>query len=559
MASLIMMFFVLEAEAIDENTPVTDQLFVEVYGGRDAFIELVMRVLDKTDELEAMLADVEASMKFSKNFMGVLGDELEEELDVDSTNTVSTSDGKPATDVNEVLKKAIHLVENADKIEFSKFIKIYTEKNGKRNLGVSHSRLNNLAKEKKLSTISFPSNYKTCTKSFTNLTATVSTGRSNTGSAFCTLVPVQEVGEEVRSLLQEKMEEKIEVIDIESVDASDAATATAETDVVMSQDFPTLTQSVTGETMLVCDICDFMTRSKTEFKRHEEAHPACQVCGRRFISMRILEDHMNEEHDFFKCDHCNASVKTVDKANHVKMHEMLVTHEAALGATSKSKNKKAKSLKPMNSWLIFCQDNRKEERERNPNLTATEITAILSIKWKALGKEGQKVYADKAEEAKRLKEATDTNVTTTSLVSSLTPSVASVPHSDDQTRIHQCGHCGSPFVTEDALKNHMQEEHSTGRNYVEYEEDSEESDETSFHEGQIVLVKLRNRDWPAKVHHVDIGKGFLTVQVYNPPRTIKKVSMKCASTFYEMKEFKGNLPKGWKTGYLEALTDFKLT
>ena len=156
MASLIMMFFVLEAETIDENTPVTDQLFVEVYGGRDAFIELVMRVLDKTDELEAMLADVEASMKFSKNFMGVLGDELEEELDVDSTNTVSTSDGKP----NEVLKKAIHLVENADKIEFSKFIKIYTEKNGKRNLGVSHSRLNNLAKEKKLSTISFPSNYK---------------------------------------------------------------------------------------------------------------------------------------------------------------------------------------------------------------------------------------------------------------------------------------------------------------------------------------------------------------------------------------------------------------
>ena len=72
-------------------------------------------------------------------------------------------------------------------------------------------------------------------------------------------------------------------------------------------------------------------------------------------------------------------------------------------------------------------------------------------------------------------------------------------------------------------------------------------------------MKLRNRDWPAKVHHVDIGKGFLTVQIYNPPRTIKKVSMKCASTFYEMKEFKGNLPKGWKTGYLEALTDFKST
>ena len=33
--------------------------------------------------------------------------------------------------------------------------------------------------------------------------------------------------------------------------------------------------------------------------------------------------------------------------------------------------------------------------------------------------------------------------------------------------------------------------------------------------------------------------------------------MKSATMFYEMNEFKGNLPKGWKTGYLEALAVFK--
>ena len=135
MALIITMYFVLEIEAIDEEKPVTDQLFVEVYGSREVFIDLVMKVLDKTDELERMLSDVEANMKFSKNFMGVLGEELEEELEEEILANSQVPTEKSVLGVNDVLKQAIEMVEEADKVEFSKFIKIYTEKNGKRNKG----------------------------------------------------------------------------------------------------------------------------------------------------------------------------------------------------------------------------------------------------------------------------------------------------------------------------------------------------------------------------------------------------------------------------------------
>ena len=537
---------------------------MEVYGSREVFIDLVMKVLDKTDELERMLSDVEANMKFSKNFMGVLGEELEEELEEEILANSQVPTEKSVLGVNDVLKQAIEMVEEADKVEFSKFIKIYTEKNGKRNVGVSHSRLNNLAKERKLPTISFPSNYKTCTKSFTNLTATTSTGRSNTGSAFCTLIPVSEVGEEVKLLILEKTGENPGVFGEEEEAAPE--NAQVEPDVVVSQDFPSLTQSVTGETMMVCDNCDFMSRSKNVFRKHEETHPACSDCGRRFISVEKLDEHKIEEHDFYICVTCKATVKTVDKERHSKMHEMLESHEAALTAgKTKGRSKsvtKERTVKPMNSWLIFCQEHRKEERQRNPNLTATDVTAILSIKWKALGKEGQKKYADKADE---MKNATDQNrhESGVTLVSSVTPSVAAVPITEDQTRILQCPQCGSPFVTEESLGKHVEECHARGSDIMELDEsinnnvESDETEEPSFKEGQVILVKQRVFEWPALIHHVNAEKETLTVQLYNPAKTIKKISMKSATMFYEMNEFKGNLPKGWKTGYLEALAVFK--
>ena len=45
------------------------------------------------------------------------------------------------------------------------------------------------------------------------------------------------------------------------------------------------------------------------------------------------------------------------------------------------------------------------------------------------------------------------------------------------------------------------------------------------------------------------------IQVYNSYKTVKRVPQNALSCFKRQREFVGNLPKGWKTGYLKALKE----
>ena len=63
----------------------------------------------------------------------------------------------------------MNVISDVDITTFSKFIKIFKEKNGMKNVGICHPRINLMAKENSLRTITFNPAFKTCTKTFTNI------------------------------------------------------------------------------------------------------------------------------------------------------------------------------------------------------------------------------------------------------------------------------------------------------------------------------------------------------------------------------------------------------
>ena len=70
------------------------------------------------------------------------------------------------------------------------------------------------------------------------------------------------------------------------------------------------------------------------------------------------------------------------------------------------------------------------------------------------------------------------------------------------------------------------------------------------------MIKQRVFNWPAKILTLDTEAKTCKVRVYNPNKSTKVVQLDNISKFERLKEFMESLPKGWKTGYLEALEEF---
>ena len=239
---------------------VANQLFVEAFGSREFYIEQVMRELDKTDALEEKLSMNKLNMKFTRNFAGQLGDDEEEEGVAEEHNETSKK-GSLEEVIDNTMMFLDDLQENHEK---SRYVKVFTEKTGIVNIGICHPRINLVLKQKKRRPLNFPSEFKTGTKTFTSMTATTTSGRSNTVSAFCTLTEMKKIPQEQCVKLFSKLGEDIpksSEVPKQTDQADDQA-------LIFSQDFPTLQHSTTSQTMLHCELCQFMTREKDTFNSH---------------------------------------------------------------------------------------------------------------------------------------------------------------------------------------------------------------------------------------------------------------------------------------------------
>ena len=117
-------------------------------------------------------------------------------------------------------------------------------------------------------------------------------------------------------------------------------------------------QSQTTETLIHCTLCEFMTRSKSEFEEHSACHPSCGNCKRQFVSSSDLDIHVIEDHqaDKKRCDICEEEVPICEFEKHCSEHERFSSFKKGLekGNTNASKKSKGKTSgeykkKPLNT------------------------------------------------------------------------------------------------------------------------------------------------------------------------------------------------------------------
>ena len=53
--------------------------------------------------------------------------------------------------------------------------------------------------------------------------------------------------------------------------------------------------------------------------------------------------------------------------------------------------------KPMNSFFLYCNLNRKKMQDSNPNTPNSEITSILGGQWRCMSMAQKKIYKDMAQ------------------------------------------------------------------------------------------------------------------------------------------------------------------
>ena len=135
-----------------------------------------------------------------------------------------------------------------------------------------------------------------------------------------------------------------------------------ELDPTASQDYPMFTQSQSSETLKVCDICNFKTRSKAELQKHSLNHPKCQICKKSFSNDETLNTHLTT-HRSVACVVCNTNILETKMRSHMENHNLTENYRKGL---TKSKPKKSKpestSAPRLNSFhvLSVLQGGKKE-------------------------------------------------------------------------------------------------------------------------------------------------------------------------------------------------------
>lgn len=67
----------------------------------------------------------------------------------------------------------------------------------------------------------------------------------------------------------------------------------------------------------------------------------------------------------------------------------------------KSDDEFSKIKKPKNPYMIFCDENRNDIKENNPDIKFGEISKILSEKWKKINENEKKQFIEKSEKDKQ--------------------------------------------------------------------------------------------------------------------------------------------------------------
>ena len=496
----------------ETNDEIIEQLFVEVFKDRESIIESLVENLKKVEEIE-----VEMTGGLKRTFS---------ELDDESAR-------EQPEDLDAKIDELLTKFEQKELVHVTKFFKVIS-RNGQPHLAVAHPRIC-----KKAGDLSYPINFKgftlkTDSAALTNMDSDVMIGRGNTGPAFCTLVPVKDLGDETKRRLFTRFNMEY-IDDIEETSAGPSA----------SQDFP-YTQSQTEETIKVCQICCFATRDKMELKEHMKTHYQCETCCKYFSSKPELENH-TPEHMKEMCSECKKEIRKDEMVTHKMNHMKLKSFGRKI--------LKEKSVKPATGYGMWQSEERKRILETNPGMNFNDVSSELGRRWRLVSKECKNVWKQKAvdlnETLKASKSTPEVNVATLveeendtveetevidldSLVIDESEASASSnktvvlersnkcplcefesqtskaikahmteKHKMSQSLILRCEMCKLIFINKRTLEEHMVNEHqeasATNVDLFEPEEESAAAEVGGAGEEEIVLVKSKKLAWPAIV------------------------------------------------------------
>lgn len=375
----ISIFFLIKKEIDESDDALAKELFVEALSSRDDYIDLVMKALDRVDEIEAKMAEGKA-MKLPGWTM-----------DEDENTGVEEPESKEV-DIDQIVLDTMEMVGELDKVEITKYVKIF-KKDGLA-VAIQHTKVKKLAKQKGLPYPNFQSqkrNYPSFvslkTETFTKPTATSSKGGENTVSGFCTSIPVNRLSNEARSIVQEAFDLEDDSLLME-VDEEEEMNPAA------SQDFPMFSQSQSSETLKVCDLCDFKTRNKQELLIHTNTHPKCVVCKKSFVNEELLNVHL-QTHSSVKCQTCNVEILKTDLSNHMENHNLSANYRKGLSKSKKSKATPTGSTQnppKLNSFIVFCRAFREEKKRLFPQMNMLEINKLLRDDWAKLSPDQKATY-----------------------------------------------------------------------------------------------------------------------------------------------------------------------
>ena len=349
----------IEEEVKESGDSFIDQLFVEVFKDKDSFIEMMVGNLKKVEEVED---EMTGGVKRTLDEMEDFGAEEPEDLNTKILDLLGKFEGK-------------------DLVFITKFFKVIY-KNNEPNLAISHPRI-----QKKAGPLSYNLTFKgtslrTDCAALTNLDSDIMSGRGNTGPAFCTLVPLKDLSDEVNQKVLGKF--NMEIVEQELPSTN-------------SQDFP-FTQSQTEETLKVCQVCRFATRDKTELREHMQMHYKCDTCSQYYLTDDDLQHHV-QNHKKVKCDQCSQEIRKDEMLNHKMNHLKLKSFG--------KKVVKTKVIKPVTGYGLWQKDARKRITEEHPDMIYTEVGRELGKRWALVGIAQRNVLKKQAEDFnKSLREQT---------------------------------------------------------------------------------------------------------------------------------------------------------
>ena len=248
-ATLLSMFYIVQKEVTDKevgDSSITE-INVEAFESRQAFEDYLMTALDKTDEVERLMADNTAAQPIGLSSL----EEEPERTEVAAENSLS-----PEELMNDIVKDSLLLVEGMNEVDMSKYVKLF-HSDSTTVLGIQHPKVKILAKEKneKMPNFShqrkkYPDYVSVKPRQFTKINSTSSHGASNTCAGFSTSVALKKLNGENKILVK-----RIFKLDSEELMASDEEEP-MDFDENLSQEYTQYVQSQSG-TLKCCSLCDF--------------------------------------------------------------------------------------------------------------------------------------------------------------------------------------------------------------------------------------------------------------------------------------------------------------